>query len=289
MIFDWLDGCKKIEATGRYLHEDEWDLLAIGKQEIRYGEYLRYNRSLAKDIAFVRWASVKGGYAEAFATMPDLVEQRFDWLWKLLSAGRYARPVVKTRKACIRQGELDAINKADAPLWVKQYWFGVLVWLKCQYLNHGSMKQNQYILSWILQQVEYPQELQRNAGQALVKWNKRCKIIHVRGKRYFDPRRGTYIHYSEVTVKGEELVDNGANTPVVIAEIGPDTFSSYLAYVTATKCKCKQCGKEFEKSYNRNVVNDLCGDCKKKREREVTARRVRKSRQLARKEDVTVI
>ena len=277
MIFDWLENCESIERTGSYSFEDNWDQKALPRQEQRYVEYLRYNLRLNKEAAKERWLKVRGGYADVFSYDKDLVDVQFDKLWAATESRKYRRPITKTYDVCIRKGELDALNALEAPLWIKQYWFGLLVWLKHQYANCRPMRNNQDVQRWIIKQIDTPFSMQEALRRQINVWNKKCG--NVTSKFAWHQRKNGKQQerfFTMLTMKFAEILPPDVKTEVVIDGLNPENFSAYLGYVEPTMTTCPNCGKKFIKNFRAKTA--LCDDCEKNKRRQAAAAAMRKRR-----------
>ena len=283
MIFNWYENSKQIHKTKLLTRNDGQDLKGQHSQEIAYVRYL-LSLGLTKPEMFANFVSIKNGSAAIFSHSP---EQQLTLFNSRLSKAKKLGPLTnEDNHVIIYQKEIDYLNKLVAPLWVRQYWLGLLIWYKTIKKRYTVVIKDTKWYTWIMSKCKNNYSYRKKV-ETLAEWNRRNKFPVRINTFDYDNKRGGYKYKASavsVTLKwckteGDVLEDN------VLLE----NFTDLFKYLRPAAFTCKECGQLYD--IDKMNPNDLhmCPICQKAHFRARKARNKRDERKISVKlKDVAV-
>ena len=247
MIFNWYQNCNTVWQNKHYTDNDAYDHKTIRKQETYL---IRYFISVCKysvDATYERWLMVSGGTADLFKHDEEQCRLEFNALLK--AARKIPTDGFNSEKVFVRlyQHEIDYLNQLDAPLWVRQYWLGMLFWYKYVDLQYPQVKASVSVEGWIFRQIDQEHEFKYKHTE-INSWSRKNGIPFKK-----DVAKSGPIIKADWTGRRE-----GENKVVLVIKDPSEFIDHFNLLVSGTKV-CKVCGRRFD--FSSKTKRDICEKC----------------------------
>lgn len=230
--------------------------------------YLRKNKKLDKKQVFAKWVPF---YLKNKTTTPEYASDSFETFWK---RSKYHTIKNNRDKIIIWQEEIDYINSLPIPVFVKEYFFILLMHTRATKNElYDSIPYLDY--HWYLSSNDRHYD---NIKSRLLEYAKRYNFINiVQTSEKFDYLPD--INDDGFEVAGDtydtEIINYKLNISSPVCKYGgeiPVIYDDILDGLSDMKNKisnisiCTECGAEFE--FNNKTQKTICDDCWNKKEKE---------------------
>lgn len=278
MIFNWYENSKHIHETKMLTQNDGQDLKGQHSQEISYVRYLMSLGKSKKEM-FEDFKSIQNGSASLFEGQPEeqytLFKTRYAKAKKL---GAYTEEDHLDNNVTIYSSEIDYLNSLEAPLWVRQYWLGILVWYKTIKNKYTIVIKDIKWNSWILSQCKNNYKY-KEKSKILSKWNRDCNFVLKTNIFHYDNKRGGYKYKATGISVLLTWCKNQGN--IAKENITLENFTELFNLLLPATFKCKECGclYDIDKLSGAHNSLHLCDECKKIHYNQYHAKKMRLKRQ----------
>ncbi len=277
MIVDWARNCERIFEEKRLTEDEPIDTKIKYKQELIYLQYL-INVKLLIDKAdlFEEWFKIENRCAQSVYYIEDNRQLlcEFEKIYHKAKRLVYTRINYKEhlKPVKIYKSEIDFLNGLDVPLWVKQYWAGLLFYYKFQVQNFKRVQKSRTVNSWCMRHVT-DVETKRYGS------NSQDRIAHYRTQL---KEQGIDVFLDYLKVKNDNYP---TYKPAFLANSGEVVFQAetineidkFIKMIKISKCTCTECGREFEKKSK--TKRTLCDKCYKNYRKKYKANFIKKKRE----------
>lgn len=253
MIFNWSENCKTVLAKKQYTDNDAYDHKTIHKQESFLIKYLFCAGKNYQQVYNI-WLTIKGGTADLFRHDEEQCKSEFQFL--VNSARKIPEKSFTLGKPTIRvyQSEINHLNKLDAPLWVRKYWLGFLLWYKYVSLQYNVVSSSVSVEGWIFRQIDSEHEFRYKHAE-INKWSRKNNNPFKKNVG----QGGTYV--SVDWVGPTENIDR-----VIGIYHDPSEFIKFFQFLKEGTHICPICGSEFD--FNSKTKREICQKCWEQKERD---------------------
>jgi len=240
MIFKWYSNSNNIFSSHRL--NEEGQVNSKVTQEIYFIRYL-LGLNYSKDQMYQFWLSIENGTAKSFEYDPEEQKTLFE---KQYNAAILRGVLNEIEYDCnIYQEEISWLNSLAAPLWFRQYIFGMYVLYKSMKKKYSYVEYKKKWCSYVLKQCKNQFQYKRKS-ETISKWNRDCGL----------PMK-LYPYDNKVFFSFKDIQCHKEN--IVAENISIENFDEYFNLLEEKTFICPQCGEKME--LNEHSKRKICEKC----------------------------
>mgnify|MGYP003301079654 CR=1 FL=1 len=260
MIFDWIDNGIKINESKALSEKDGWDRKRKWTQEVNYVRYLKWEEEYSDEQCLESLSLLSNGTAAVYAYDPDEVLRRLNLI--MAKAKRLGR-LPRIPNVLICEDEVAYLDSLNAPLEIKRFWMGLLVYVKTKRVMYERATYDKGILRELMARAGLKGRY-TDLSDRIERWSRRCGVpfplsVSVKTPFYSVPR---WLGQGEF-----------------VAECGLDDYCEAMALLDRKDFTCPECGRRFARpKCAKAFICPVCAEKKKVLDARERKRRQKKSR-----------
>lgn len=262
VILDWKNYCEKVYKTKKFDRDDPSDNKSLFSQEAHYMKHLLLLGLTPRQIND-EWLKLKNGMAHVFRDDPEMQQITFLKVYK--SAEQIPDSIMEREYVPIRiyESESSFINNLDAPLWVKQYWYAMLIYWKFAAQYGKKVEINATLCNWALRQTDLVSTYYGHHQTQIGRYNQYEEGKFVLSSSVDSRRKSRYYWFSWLKNTTEDNFCEIKNL---------DKTKNAINNIISSKCVCPVCKRKFKPSIKQKTP--LCPSCYLKKRRQDESARV---------------
>lgn len=255
MILDWAKQCEKIHSTKELSRDDPSDNKRHYMQEVVYLCYLKNVLGKNEVECYKEWKKIKNGIASIFADDEEQLLIEFVSMYRRAENKKYTgiNYVTPLEPVPIYNTEINFLNSADVPIWVKQYWLCLLVFYKFMRQKYQRIQKTKLLNAWAIRQTDYKKKnYGGNCQDTIAQYNKSLESPAI-----LDFTRTSTEHFPTYV---PNFIRNKGKVAYLCSDI--NNIKEAFNLLTSNYKICDICGQKF--IVNSKTKRTICEDCYKK-------------------------